>query len=121
VELLLAVVRAKGIQSRVTIQSFDPRTLEIVHRAQPTISTALLVANIKGLTANLEQLSFRPTIYSPSHQLVTAKLVETCHQLGIQVIPWTVNSAADIARLTKLQVDGIITDYPDLFAPQPTR
>ena len=121
VELLLTVVQAKGIQSRVTIQSFDPRTLEVVHRAQPTLSTALLVANIKGLTVNLEQLSFRPTIYSPSHQLVTAKLVEACHQLGIQVIPWTVNSAADIARLTKLRVDGIITDYPDLFALQPAR
>jgi glycerophosphoryl diester phosphodiesterase len=115
VELLLAVVRAKGIASRVTIQSFDPRTLELVHRAEPTWRTALLVDNLQGLAANLQRLSFQPTTYSPHYKLVTAALIEDCHKAGLQIIPWTVNSAADIERLTQLHVDGIITDYPDLF------
>jgi len=119
VELLLAVVRAKGIASRVTIQSFDPRTLELVHRAEPTWPTALLIDNLQGLKANLQRLSFQPSIYSPYYKLVTAQFVKACHKQGIQVIPWTVNSAADIERLVQLQVDGIITDYPDLFAILP--
>ncbi|TGE04871.1 glycerophosphodiester phosphodiesterase family protein [Hymenobacter fodinae] len=115
VRLLLAVLTSKKVLDRVTIQSFDPRTLEEVHRALPTQSTALLVENLQGLTANLQRLSFRPTIYSPAYRLVTAELVADCHRQNIQVIPWTVNSAADIRRLLGLQVDGIITDYPNLF------
>ncbi|MBD2716501.1 hypothetical protein KBK19_15775 [Microvirga sp. STR05] len=115
VQLLLAVVRAKGIESRVTIQSFDPRTLEVVHRLSPALATALLVENQPDLASNLARLSFRPTIYSPAYRLVTAELVAECHRQHIRVVPWTVNSADAIERLVQLRVDGIITDYPDLF------
>ena len=115
VALLLAVVQAKGIQDRVIIQSFDPRALEAVHRAQPALPTALLVENALGLAANLRRLSFRPTIYSPHYRLVAGDLVQACHQQGLQIIPWTVNSAAELSRLAALGVDGLITDYPDLW------
>ncbi|MBC6611106.1 glycerophosphodiester phosphodiesterase [Hymenobacter sp. BT507] len=116
VRLLLTVITEKGVQDRVIIQSFDPRTLEVVHRTHPTLRTALLVENTDGLAANLKRLSFRPNIYSPAYKLVTPELVQTCHKQGIQVIPWTVNSAAAIKELVAQQVDGIITDYPDLFS-----
>jgi len=114
VRLLLAVIAKKGIQQRVIIQSFDPRTLEVVHRTQPKLRTALLVENQDDLTKNLGRLSFVPTIYSPKYQLVNKELVQACHQLSVQVIPWTVNTPVELAKLLQLQVDGFITDYPDL-------
>ncbi|QIL78278.1 MULTISPECIES: glycerophosphodiester phosphodiesterase family protein [Hymenobacter] len=114
VQLLLAVVQAKGIAERTTIQSFDPRALEQVHQRSPPIQTALLVDNLLGVDKNLQRLSFRPTIYSPAYRLVSAELVAACHAQQIQVIPWTVNAAAAIEQLIQQQVDGIITDYPDL-------
>lgn len=114
VELVLAVIQAKGVQERVIIQSFDPRSLEEVHRRQPKLQTALLVENARGLEANLQRLSFQPTIYSPYYKLVSKELVQSCQQQGLKIIPWTVNTAADIERLLGLGVDGIITDYPDL-------
>jgi glycerophosphoryl diester phosphodiesterase len=115
VQLLLAVVQAKGIQDRVIIQSFDPRTLEVVHRTQPRLRTALLVENQDGLTANLTRLSFQPSIYSPQYRLVTADLVQACHARHLQVIPWTVNTAAEAASLQAAGVDGLISDYPNLL------
>lgn len=118
VRLLLAVIAQKGVQSRVIIQSFDPRTLEVVHRTQPQLRTALLVENQDGLAENLQRLSFVPSIYSPHYKLVTAQLVQACHQQRMQVIPWTVNTAEDVAQLLQLQVDGFITDYPDLMHRQ---
>lgn len=118
VRLLLAVVVAKGVQDRVIIQSFDPRSLEVVHRRYPAVATALLVENERGLSANLQRLSFRPTIYSPNYRLVTAELVQACHAQQVKVIPWTVNTADKMEALICLQVDGLITDYPDL---QPSR
>jgi glycerophosphoryl diester phosphodiesterase len=115
VRLLLAVVAAKGIQKRVIIQSFDPRTLEIAHRAQPGLRTALLVENLDGLEKNLLRLSFTPTIYSPHYRLVDSVLVQDCHQRNILVIPWTVNKPSEARQLIQQQVDGLITDYPNLI------
>ena len=114
VQLLLAVVAAKGIQKRVIIQSFDPRTLEIVHRAQPRLRTTLLVDNPDGLEQNLLRLSFKPTIYSPQYKLVDKELVQACHERNMLVIPWTVNKPSEAEQLIQQQVDGLITDYPNL-------
>lgn len=118
VQLLLPVIRAKGIQDRAIVQSFDPRSLEVVHRLQPALATALLVENQLGLAANLQRLSFRPTIYSPHYRLVTAELVRACHAQNLKIIPWTVNTVADMNQLVQLGVDGLITDYPDLRPAQ---
>ncbi|WP_210517909.1 glycerophosphodiester phosphodiesterase family protein [Hymenobacter terricola] len=121
VRLLLAVINAKGIQRRVIIQSFDPRTLEIVHRTQPALRTALLVENLESLENNLLRLSFLPTIYSPNAKLLTAAVVQACHQRNVLVIPWTVNTPAEAERLLQQQVDGLITDYPDVVNAQLAR
>jgi glycerophosphoryl diester phosphodiesterase len=118
VRLLLAVIKAKGVQNRVIIQSFDPRTLNVVHRTQRRLRTALLVDNQDGLDKNLLRLSFRPSIYSPHYKLVTSDLVQACHQQRMQVIPWTVNTPAEAKQLLQQQVDGLITDYPDLLLKQ---
>jgi len=115
VDLLMGVIRDKGILERVTIQSFDPRTLEVVHQQFPAVKTALLVENKKSLEENLQRLSFKPSVYSPYFLLVTDNLVKECHARGLQIIPWTVNSQTAIAKLLQQKVDGIITDYPNLF------
>jgi glycerophosphoryl diester phosphodiesterase len=39
-------------------------------------------------------------------------MVAEAHELGVTVLPWTVNTQADMERLMDLGVDGIITDYP---------
>jgi glycerophosphoryl diester phosphodiesterase len=33
----------------------------------------------------------------------------------MKVIPWTVNDKEGIGKMKKMGVDGIISDYPDLF------
>jgi hypothetical protein len=52
---------------------------------------------------------------------VTQALVQQAQALGLKVIPWTINQAADMERLIGWGVDGLITDYPDrlreIFAP----
>jgi glycerophosphoryl diester phosphodiesterase len=112
VHRLMTVIIQKKIQSRVIIQSFDPRTLEIIHREYPYMQTALLVS-AHDLKTNLSLLSFTPTIYSPDFKLVDKKLVEDCHAAKIKVLPWTVDSVDDIKRIKDLGVDGIISDYPN--------
>lgn len=117
VELLMKVINEKGIARQVTIQSFDPRTLQYLHQHYPSIRTALLVEanNLNSFRKQLNDLGFNPTIYSPEFSLVTETLVKNCHDLGIKLIPWTVNDKKKIDELKAMGVDGVITDFPDLF------
>ncbi|MEJ7911512.1 MAG: glycerophosphodiester phosphodiesterase family protein, partial [Chitinophagaceae bacterium] len=68
-----------------------------------------------SFSANLTALGFDPTIYSPHYSLVTPELVDACHRRKLKLIPWTVNTLAEMQRLKQLGVDGIISDYPNLY------
>lgn len=105
-----------GLEQICTVQSFDVRALQAVHRLNPKLRLALLIENIQGLDANLNKLGFVPAIYSPYYLLVNKKLVRQCRERGMQLVPWTVNDVPAMRRLIRLGVDGIITDYPDLIA-----
>ncbi len=117
IELLIDVISEKKISDRVTIQSFDPRTLQYLHQHYPAIKTALLVedSDKKILALQLKDLGFLPAIYSPHFTLVTPLLVKQCRDAGISLVPWTVNDLEKIRELKRLGVNGIITDFPDLF------
>jgi len=49
------------------------------------------------------------------HGLITRRLVETAHDVGIEVIAWTVDDAPRMRALSELGVDGICTNDPRLF------
>ncbi|MCT3761810.1 glycerophosphodiester phosphodiesterase [Elizabethkingia anophelis] len=141
-DLMMKIILEKGIQDRVIIQSFDPRTLEIIHKKYPKIMTALLVEKVddqkiaqqrtnfqnipvekfkqypnhlNSVKGDMSFLSFTPTIYSPDQSLVTPELVKECHALGMKVIPWTVNSKERLQELQKMGIDGLISDDPQIF------
>jgi glycerophosphoryl diester phosphodiesterase len=129
--------RRAGLERRVTVQSFDWRTLVAVRQLAPEIATACLTIQ----TANNDTV--RPEadgasrwhaglrladhggsvprlakaagcgVWSPFWRNLTPALVEEAQALGLAVLPWTVNEPADLDRMVSLGVDGLITDYPD--------
>ncbi len=113
IQLVMQTVEEKGVTDWVIIQSFDPRTLRILHEDFPQMRTSLLVGNADGLNTNIEKIGFIPTIYSPNFELVDEALVDAVHQRGMKIIPWTVNDPGEMVRLKKMGVDGLISDYPD--------
>ncbi len=117
VDLLMQVIKENSMEDYVTIQSFDFRTLQYLHKQYPTMATAMLVEDFdkRTLDEQIQALGFNPTIYSPAYVLVNATLIKKCHQKNIKVIPWTVNDKNKIAEQKAMGVDGIISDYPNLF------
>ncbi|HEY6505408.1 MAG TPA: glycerophosphodiester phosphodiesterase family protein [Chitinophagaceae bacterium] len=117
VELLMAVIKGKGIEDHVIIQSFDFRTLRYLHQKYPHVRTAMLIEDYdkRELDEQVKDLGFTPSVYSPAQELVNEKLVKKCHKQKMKIIPWTVNEKEKIEELKKMGVDGIITDYPNLF------
>ncbi|MEJ1236482.1 glycerophosphodiester phosphodiesterase family protein [Chryseolinea sp. T2] len=98
---------------RLVIQSFDFRVLKYWHEKHPEIRLSALVGNNKSIDANLEQLGFIPSVYSPQFKLIDKAKVQYLHSKKIRVIPWTVNETRDMLALKGMGVDGLITDYPN--------
>lgn len=115
VKLLMDVIEKKKITPYVVIQSFDKRTIKIINQKYPKVKTSFLVANKKSYEENIADLGFKPFILSPEWKTVTVELIKKAHADGVKVIPWTANTVEDINYLKSLKVDGIITDYPNLF------
>ena len=108
---VIAEVRKAGVEQRVTIQSFDWRSVKIVEREAPGIATAYLTERKDSDPGKVHAAGGR--IWSPDFRALTRENAATARKLGLKMIPWTVNERADIARVLELQVDGIISDYPD--------
>ncbi|HAD98490.1 MAG TPA: glycerophosphodiester phosphodiesterase [Cryomorphaceae bacterium] len=108
------VISRAGIFSRTTLQSFDKRCLKYAHTVYPDLNLALLVEGNANYTQELEELGFKPAIYSCEFSLVNKRLVEYCHHENILLIPWTVNSVEEAKKLVDMGVDGVITDYPEI-------
>jgi glycerophosphoryl diester phosphodiesterase len=121
VTLLVAVLKAQKVEARSTIQSFDIRTLQFLHRVHPQIRTGLLLdeGDKRSVTENLEMLGFTPSVYSPHYKLVLPQTVADCRAAGMKLVPWTVNTIDEMAALKRSGVDGIISDYPNLFRQLP--
>ncbi len=51
-------------------------------------------------------------VISPYESEVTPSVVTEAHQLGMRVVPYTVNDPIRMKELILMQVDGIITDRP---------
>lgn len=99
---------------KVTIQSFDFRVLKYWNQKYPEVRLVALIENKKSVEENLADLGFRPYVYSPYFKLLNKSTVEYLQEGGMKVIPWTVNDEADLQRMMKMGVDGIISDDPKL-------
>jgi glycerophosphoryl diester phosphodiesterase len=118
VDSAMAIIERKGIAPRTMIQSFDVRALRMVHKKWPKVEISYLVGakDKQDVQGYIDDLGFKPDIFSPNYHLVTADRVEAFHKHHIRVIPWTPDKLEEMQKLKDMGVDGEITDYPNLYA-----
>lgn len=120
---ILRVLRQEGwldrshVRDRLVIQSFGADSVKKVHALRPDITTGFLgtpaVADLPGYAAFTDQIN-------PSHTTIDADYVAAVQRLKgphgkrLRVNTWTVNDAANAAKVHAYGVDGIITNYPDV-------
>jgi len=110
-KLLVQVIAKHGLSDRVSIQSFDYRTLTAVHRLAAKIPLIPLIAeNFPSWPSLIQATS--AAVVSPMMDWLTVESVAEAHRLHVRVIPWTANEVADWDWLLAVNIDGIITDDP---------
>jgi glycerophosphoryl diester phosphodiesterase len=121
VAVMLDLIRRKHADDRVTLASFQLRTLVEVRRRGYGGETALSqgeVATLLGLPAMLwRQLPLTGTaaqvpVRSGRIRFDRASFIAKCHSIGLRVDFWTIDDRAEAARLLELGADGIITNDP---------
>lgn len=127
VDVILGSVRSADKVDRVEIQSFDWRTLPLVHQAEPSIPLVALwddqtwvpdspwLAGIDPAVVTDPIVAARMVgagILSPDYTMVDRAFTDHAHALGRKVIPWTVDDEATMRAQIADGVDGLITNYP---------
>jgi glycerophosphoryl diester phosphodiesterase len=124
---IVQIVRFFGLESRVYYSSFNPEVISWIKKVEPGAVCALLyfalipLLYLKGegnswLESLLEScFKLGVQIISPNESLLSGDLIQVFKEAQLLVIPWTVNEKSRYNELVALGVDGIITDYPQIF------
>jgi glycerophosphoryl diester phosphodiesterase len=131
VAAILDVARRHRMLRRITLQSFDWRTLQVAQRVAPEVPTVYLSAQqawANNVADSRWTAGFKlaehgsvprlvkaagGAVWSPYHGDLTQALMIEARQLGLQVVVWTVNEPDAIEKMLDLGVHGIISDRPD--------
>ena len=115
VDLVIDELSRADLKGRVLLQSFDLAVLRELHKRNTPYELVLLLDTNCIFEDAISALGFYPDIYSCNYKMLTERHIQKVHEKGIRVIPWTVNDTSSMKVLMAWNVDGIITDYPDLL------
>ncbi|TDB98572.1 glycerophosphodiester phosphodiesterase [Nonomuraea longispora] len=97
---------------RLVVQSFDWESMRRFHRLMPGVPIGLLGT---PATAELPSLAEFADQINPPYTTLTSAYVRRVHGLGMEVLTYTVDDPDDMRRMMSYQVDGIITNRPDVL------
>ena len=114
VHICAAELQACGLGDRLIIQSFDTRALNYLHEKYPEFILSYLTgAKDVDFDKFMPLLNCTPEWLSPNFKAVTPEFLAEAAKRGMKVVTWTVDEPEDLQRMVDLNVDAIITNYPD--------
>ena len=115
-----ALIKNFDAQKWALVHSFNDKVLEHLRKNHPTIRLQKLFVSYSGglmLDFKLHAVNLSKYDYVEGFGISLSsakkKLVDKIHGLDKKVHVWTVNKEEDMVRLIELDVDGLITNYPD--------
>ena len=89
----------------------------------PTLKEVLTLFKPTDFIINIElknmifykAIKNKSTYLSPNYIIADKKFINKCHRRDIKILCYTVNTIEEYEKLLKLKVDGIFTDFPNIF------
>lgn len=112
-QAVLNMVRQHNKEDQVIYSSFNHYSLREIKQIDPTAHIGLLY--MTGLVEPWRYATFmKAEALHPLHYNIIPEMVKGCKAHHIALHPYTVDREEDIQALLQLQVDGIITNKPDV-------
>lgn len=103
-------------KEKIIFQSFDSEILIQFRQLELNWTLSYLVESKIQPKKVMRKLGFKPNIISPNFKFINKNWVDKYHEEDILVIPWTINEVKDMGIVLEYGVDGLISDYPNLFS-----
>ncbi|MGN4426095.1 glycerophosphoryl diester phosphodiesterase membrane domain-containing protein [Bacillus cereus group sp. MYBK30-1] len=108
VNKVLKTIKDNDFEKQCVIQTLHYPLIKEFKRANPDIKVGYILyasrANLKNVKADF---------YVAEEYMLNKKLVKEARKLNKPIYVWTVNDMESLKAYYKLNVDGIITDYPE--------
>ena len=119
-EDVINLVKELKMERRVIISSFRMKSLNKVKDLCPKITRSYLISErlYKYRLKNMifcKAIKNNSTYLSPNYIIADKKFINKCHRRDIKILCYTVNTIEEYEKLLKLKVDGIFTDFPNIF------
>ncbi len=113
---LICLEREMGMQGRILYSSFNHSVLKELHCVDPDICIGLLYSNCIVdpwvYAGYMNADAIHPGVNAFRQ---TESIIERCHENGIRVNLWTVDTPQEAVALAEMDVDSLITNRPDLI------
>ncbi|MEN1937733.1 glycerophosphodiester phosphodiesterase [Paenibacillus sp. 102] len=107
VKKVLDTIKENDFEKQCVIQTLHYPLIKEFKRANPNIKVGYILyasrANLKYVQADF---------YVAEEYMLNKRLVKSARKLNKPIYVWTVNDMESLKKYYKLNVDGIITDYP---------
>ena len=95
---------------RLIVQSFDWESMEYSKSLLPSVPHALLGLVPKEEIADYDWVH----MINPNHTQVDAGYVQSVHDAGLEITPYTINDRTVMDAVLGMGADGFITDFPEV-------
>lgn len=113
--VLARAITDRDLHKRVTVISFHDDALRETRELLPDMPL-VLVAGKSSPTAPERARDLGAVMVSLELCHLEAETVKRCHEAGIEVISWTVNTPEELEQARELGLDGVVTDRPEILA-----
>ncbi|MFW5869128.1 MAG: glycerophosphodiester phosphodiesterase [Armatimonadota bacterium] len=113
------IVQETGALRRATVISFDLDDLRVAKDTVPSLACGLITSRPDDDDVAREHLLIASALecganfISCSHRAITRTLVRECHLAGLLLMAWTMDAEEDLQRMIEMQVDALVTNYPE--------
>jgi glycerophosphoryl diester phosphodiesterase len=111
---ILKIVAAHRLEERIIISSFNHLSLIAVKRINPAIRCAALTFGVGLENAGYCSQAFDLEFYHPQFTAIDAQRIAECHNHGVKVNVWTVDSMRELQQCFAWGCDGVITNFPEV-------
>ena len=114
-DLIRKYIRKNKIElNNILFSSFNWEELKDLRFLSNKVQLALITEEDPLLAIDFA-IQLNAVAINPNYKDLNKKNISKINEKGLKIYTWTVNSKIQIDRLKALNVNGIITDYPDRF------